>query len=171
MADKRVWMLVHRLDHAEDPRSNLLCLEIREGETVKEVSKKVTRDLNLPKTGIILQLRNQRGSLIPLNGRLEENSKDVPYTLDILHEYQRVHPKPRSVKTNTYTATILRQIKEISKRISRLEESIPELKVKREEKMKQEVDELERKLSFLKKRLSEADKTQWTGIIKKSPLW
>ena len=35
----------------------------------------------------------------------------------------------------------------------------------------QEIRELEDKLNFMTKRFDKADHAEWTGIIKKSPLW
>lgn len=149
----------------------MLPVDVRETDSVKQVAAKVLQLLGLDEKGIVLQLRNRRGSLIPMNGRLQKNTRDTPYSLDVLLEYQRVTPKPRSVKSKIYTATALTQIQNIMQRINMLEENIPQLRNRREEKIKYELEELDRKLNFLRKRFQDADQSTWTGIIKKSPLW
>ena len=35
----------------------------------------------------------------------------------------------------------------------------------------QEMNDLDKKLGFLNKRLHEADGTQWKGMFKKNPMW
>ncbi|KAK7108682.1 uncharacterized protein [Littorina saxatilis] len=174
MAEKVVWMTVSRLyDTSSDTDGELKLLGVQtaEGESVKQVSAKVRKLLGLKNTGYVLQLRNDRRSLVPLNGKLHKNTRETPYSLDVLLEHQRVKPQARSVKADTYSSTIINQTQIFLSRISNLENSIPELKVKREEKIKREIRELEDKLNFLQKRFNEADQTEWTGIIKKSPLW
>ncbi|KAK7494544.1 hypothetical protein BaRGS_00014197 [Batillaria attramentaria] len=203
MAEKTIWLSLNNLCGSQEEvvkELSLLPVEVNENESVKQVTAKVLHLLGLEEKGIVLQLRNNRGSLVPLNGKLQKNTKETPYSLDVLLEYQRVTPKPRSVKVNVRTATIVAQIQNIMQRITMLEESIPELKVKREEKIRHfthvfdgkegcmrggllhsmnikhsnaqsELEELDRKLNFLRARFNEADQTTWTGIIKKSPLW
>ncbi|KAL8624978.1 hypothetical protein ACOMHN_039865 [Nucella lapillus] len=174
MAEKNVWMLVKRLDKSfseGDKEAHLMSIQTVDGETMKQLSAKVRGLLQLEDSGFVLQLRNERGSLIPLNGKLEENTKETPYKLSVLTEYQTVSPKPRSIQADNYTSTVHNQTQMFLSRISNIENSIPELKVKREQKIKQEIRELEDKLNFLQKRFNEADQMEWMGGIKKSPLW
>ncbi|XP_076466780.1 uncharacterized protein LOC143298013 [Babylonia areolata] len=173
MAEKVVWITVTLRFSCSDVDSDtsLISIKTADGETMKQLSAKVCRLLNLSTSGYVFQLRNARGSLIPLNGKLEENTKENPYLLSVFKEYQTVMPKPRSVQADTFSSTIHNQTQMFLSRISNLENTIPELKVKREEKIKQEIQELEDKLNFLQKRFNEADQMEWTGIIKKSPLW
>ena len=52
-----------------------------------------------------------------------------------------------------------------------MESEISELNTKRQYRIEREIQDLDRKLSFLKKRFDEAEEISWKGTLKKNPLW
>lgn len=119
----------------------------------------------------VLKLRNGRGSLIPLSRRTPENTVTSPYILEVCRRYSSVKPSPRRIDVPSYNETYQRKLTIFTKRISRLEETLPQLSLLRDAKLSAEVKTLEQRLMFLNSKLQEADSRQWKGMFTKHPLW
>ncbi|XP_068703373.1 uncharacterized protein [Montipora capricornis] len=120
--------------------------------------------------GNILKLRNGRGSLIPLSRRTPENTVTSPYILEVCERHSSVNPTPRKVFPS-YNEAYQRKLKLFSKRISKLEDTMPKLSNLRDARVSAAVKDLEERLRFLNSKLEEADSRQWKGMFTKHPLW
>jgi len=52
-----------------------------------------------------------------------------------------------------------------------MEEQLPDLSARRAYRIEREIQDIDRQLHFLKKRLEEADKVEWQGTVKNNPVW
>ncbi|XP_066017844.1 uncharacterized protein [Pocillopora verrucosa] len=106
----------------------------------------------------VLKLRNGRGSLIPLSRRTPENTVTSKTS-------------PRRIDVPSYNETYQRKLTTFTKRISRLEETLPQLSLLRDAKLSAEVKTLGTGLMFLNSnsrcglKTSEADSRQWKGMF------
>lgn len=120
--------------------------------------------------GSIMKLRNGRGSLIPLSRWTPENTVTSPYILEVCERHSSVKPSPRKV-VPSYNEAYQRKLNLFGKRISKLEDTIPQLSHLRNARVSAEVKDLEERLRFLNAKLEEADSRQWKGMFTKHPLW
>ncbi|KAM3876939.1 uncharacterized protein ACN63O_011633 [Diretmus argenteus] len=118
-----------------------------------------------------LQIRNHRGCLIPLNSSLPANSKHMPYVLEVAKIFQHVHPKPRIIAMTVINKSMKTRLQTIDRRIQRLEDLLPQIKLRHHEKLNQEIESLNQKLRFLHKRMQVADSHGWRGVLTRAPLW
>ncbi|XP_038664524.1 uncharacterized protein si:zfos-1056e6.1 isoform X6 [Scyliorhinus canicula] len=118
-----IWIALRRLD-----------LNDEEVPIVKDVC--IARGLDTTATK---QLRDSRGSLVPMNGELNVNSKQLPYILEVTKLFQHVVPK-----TRTDVMTV------INKGLKNRLQSI----------MKREIELLNQKLRFLNQRMETGLQTQ-----------
>ncbi|XP_050392986.2 uncharacterized protein LOC126811423 [Patella vulgata] len=172
---KAIWFEIHRLyqtDAGNSPKkTEVKNIEVNEDDIGEEIRQKIRSDLGLDDQGLIIKVRNERGSLIPINKRLESNSQENPYKLEIVRRHQNIAPLSRSVKLESYNETMKLKLVDIITRIEKLESSCPQLQSKRDEKVHAELEDIDRKLNFLNKRIAEADDANWTGMFRKNPLW
>ncbi|KAM9336604.1 uncharacterized protein ABDE67_019637 [Symphorus nematophorus] len=120
---------------------------------------------------MIIQIRNHRGCLIPLNNSIPANSKHMPYVLEVAKIFQHVRPKPRTIPMTVINKSMKTRLQTIDRRIQRLEELLPQIKLRRSEKLSQEIECLSQKLRFLHKKMQVADSRSWKGVLTRAPLW
>ncbi|XP_069135271.1 uncharacterized protein [Argopecten irradians] len=169
---RKIWVELKRLDPEDSPEYKVTqSIQIREDYGSEEIRSIIKETFQLDDDNMVLKLRNHRGSLMPINCNIASNSKSVPYSLEVVHKYQNVKPKARSVKRDRYNETMKKKIAEILDRIEKLENATPELRQRQNKIITTEMEELEKKLGFLTKRFHEADNTTWKGMFKKNPLW
>jgi hypothetical protein len=48
---------------------------------------------------------------------------------------------------------------------------MPDLTARRNYRIEREIQDIDRQLNFLMKRLEEADQVEWKGTLKNNPLW
>ncbi|XP_033740196.1 uncharacterized protein LOC117327364 isoform X1 [Pecten maximus] len=169
---RKIWVELKRLDLEDSPEYKVTqSIQIREDYGSDEIRSIIKETFQLHDDDMVLKLRNHRGSLMPISCNIASNSKSVPYSLEVVHKYQNVKPKARSVKRDRYNETMKRKITEILARIEKLENATPELRERQNKIITTEMEELEKKLGFLTKRFHEADNTTWKGMFKKNPFW
>ncbi|KAK3097212.1 hypothetical protein FSP39_007542 [Pinctada imbricata] len=170
---KKIWVEINRLDLEDEvlAKGKIACVEIHEDDGIKEVKSRLCQCFHLNDTDLVFKLRNHRGSLIPIKGSIPSNSKSVPYQLEILRFHQNITPKPRSVKLASHMQAAMKKLQELMTRTDSLESDVPELNQRRLEKIRSEMNDLDKKLGFLNKRLNEADNSHWKGMFKKQPFW
>ncbi|XP_033636037.1 uncharacterized protein LOC117297022 [Asterias rubens] len=170
----KIWVVVNRIDLGGTPsfeRQAASSIQLTQNASSGEVQHAVRKALELQGENLVLKLRNSRGSLIPVNSHIVPNSKFMPYTLEVVQRYQNVKPMPRSVKLNGFSDVTRVRLQKIIKRIEQLEENVPELRNRREDKITKEMDYLNEKMRFLNKRMQEAESLKWKGMFKRHPLW
>ncbi|XP_013389911.1 uncharacterized protein LOC106158461 [Lingula anatina] len=172
---KKVWIQLRRFDledeeHSQkiDKLNSVYLADDMDSDFVKIVIREA---FGLFDTGVVMKLRNHRGSLIPINSALQPNSKSVPYVLEIFRVYQNIKPLPRSIRMPGAHESVRKSLNSILQRIENVENATPELKQKRDAKLAAELEDLDRKLVFLNKRLDEASGVSWKGMFKKHPMW
>lgn len=178
-SEKRtLWVIVRVGDVKSDvKRFQFNCEEdVEEKDKVYEKAKfleALTKQLGLSAVGKanVLKLRNARGSLIPLSRRTPENTVTSPYTLEVCERHSSVKPIPRRVDVASYNETYQRKLETFTKRISKLEDTVPKLSLLRDAKLSADMKDLEVRLQFLHSKLKEADSRQWKGMFTKHPLW
>uniref|UniRef100_A0A2C9L924 Uncharacterized protein n=1 Tax=Biomphalaria glabrata TaxID=6526 RepID=A0A2C9L924_BIOGL len=118
-------------------------------------------------------LRNEKGSLIPLNGKIVNlaNSNHRAFTLEVVRRFQSVQPKPNSLELTQYAESLKNKLMDIQERISDVEASMENMHKRRKEKISQEISKIDSTVSFLKKRLEESETIEWRGMFVKNPLW
>ncbi|XP_066284703.1 uncharacterized protein [Branchiostoma lanceolatum] len=177
MADERrncfrLWFSVQRLDLCDDgPVCPPLEVFIPKDADSRDVRRILREKLELNQPDLVMKLRNNRGSLIPINREVPPNSRHRPYALEVCRQYQHVSAEPRSVVMPSYYHTIRARVQQLGGRIDRLEHIAPELRNRRNARLEAEMDELDQKLRFLNTRLREAERYQWQGMFKRHPLW
>ncbi|XP_071956626.1 uncharacterized protein [Antedon mediterranea] len=179
--ERRCWVIVNRQDLKDDTEHNEVTEVNKDKNPVAvlfsimdsctEVQNAFRKACNVDNQHLIIKLRNKRGSLIPINGFVTPNTKHMPYEVQVVRRYQHVKPKPRSVKLPDYNEALKERMENMVKRIEALESCAPELRNKRQDKIDKEVNELNEKMKFLNKRMSEAEQVQWKGMFKRHPLW
>ncbi|KAG5831246.1 phenazine biosynthesis-like domain-containing protein isoform X1 [Anguilla anguilla] len=140
----------------------------RESATVRQT---ICGSFGLNAAHVILKVRNSRGSLIPLNSSIPANSKHAPYVLEVVKIFQHVVPRPCINDTTVINKSMKTRLQSIVRRIERLEELVPQIKLRRHEKVNQEIKLLSQKLVFLNKRMQMADSHCWSGMFVRPPLW
>ncbi|XP_038664488.1 uncharacterized protein si:zfos-1056e6.1 isoform X2 [Scyliorhinus canicula] len=139
-----IWIALRRLD-----------LNDEEVPIVKDVC--IARGLDTTATK---QLRDSRGSLVPMNGELNVNSKQLPYILEVTKLFQHVVPKTRTDVMTVINKGLKNRLQSIMKRIERIEELAPEVKMRRQDKLNEEIELLNQKLRFLNQRMETGLQTQ-----------
>ncbi|ESO89097.1 hypothetical protein LOTGIDRAFT_154176 [Lottia gigantea] len=165
MSDKKtIWIKIHRLYLTENGPggSEINKIEINEDESSNDIRNKIISTFVLDNS-LILKVRNERNSMVPINKRLQANSHQSPYILEVVKRHQSVNPLSRSVKLDSYNETMKLKLIDIITRMEKLESACPTLKSKREDKIHTELKDIDRKLNFLNKRLSEADDASCSG--------
>ncbi|XP_034088551.1 uncharacterized protein si:zfos-1056e6.1 isoform X3 [Gymnodraco acuticeps] len=138
---------------------------------VPTVIQILSTTFRLNSSDVIFKVRNHRGCLIPLNSLIPANSKHVPYVLEVSKIFQHVRPAPRTIPMTVMNKSMKTRLQTIDRRIQRLEELLPEIQLRRDEKLSQEIECLNQKLSFLHKRMQVADSRSWKGVLSRAPLW
>uniref|UniRef100_A0A3Q1EJX5 Si:zfos-1056e6.1 n=1 Tax=Acanthochromis polyacanthus TaxID=80966 RepID=A0A3Q1EJX5_9TELE len=115
-------------------------------------------------------IRNHRGCLIPLNSSIPANSKH-PYVLEVAKIFQH-QPRPRTIPMIVINKSMKTRLQTIDRRlqIQRLNDLLPQIKLRHNEKLTQEIECLSQKLKFLHKRM-QADSHSWKGVLTRAPLW
>ncbi|XP_055086462.1 uncharacterized protein si:zfos-1056e6.1 isoform X3 [Periophthalmus magnuspinnatus] len=85
----------------------------------------------------VIQIRNHRGFLIPLNGSVPVNSKHKPYVLEVTSIFQHVTVKARTIPMTVINKSMKTRLHIIDRRIQRLEELLPQIKQRHNEKLTQ----------------------------------
>lgn len=168
-----VYFAIKRLDRNEDEPSLVLPVMLGADDKVSEVTQIIRDKLGINSSDIILRLRNYRGSLIPLNGKVTQlsNTHSRPLMLEVVRHFQSVQPNPISFELTQYTEPLTRKLKDVEDRISLLEDSVGNLHENRKDKVHQEISKLENTVNFLRKRIEEAESIEWNGMFVKNPLW
>ncbi|KAK2158750.1 hypothetical protein LSH36_164g01065 [Paralvinella palmiformis] len=171
----RIWILVKRLDLSENDtedkkQPNVTDVYFDTSYTTEEMAKTIRKTVNLD-DGLVLKLRNHRGSLIPINSQIASNAKSVPYTLEVVKHNQHIKPRQRSLKCCRQVDALLVAYNNIKSRTDHIEAAIPNLMNMRREIIINDVREMEKTLTFLEKRLKTAEDTSWQGMFKKCPFW
>ncbi|KAJ8359933.1 hypothetical protein SKAU_G00164580 [Synaphobranchus kaupii] len=82
-----------------------------------------------------------------------------------------VVPRPSINATTVINKSVKTRLQSIVRRIERLEELVPQIKLRHHEKVNQEIKLLNQKLVFLNKRMQMADSHCWRGMFVRPPLW
>ncbi|XP_053476715.1 uncharacterized protein si:zfos-1056e6.1 isoform X3 [Ictalurus furcatus] len=134
-------------------------------------SKIVAHSFRLEVAQVTFKIRNSHGFLIPLNGSIPVNTKQMPYVLEVTRYFQHVNAKSRDIAMTVISRSFKSRLQSIVRRIERLEELLPQIKQKQNEKMVKDVELLNQKLIFLHKRMQMAESYCWEGMFKRAPLW
>lgn len=170
---KTIWFLVRRFDLADLQKPPVMVHEVRISDNCSSfvMLQAIRKELNLLEPNIVLKLKNHAGSLIIPKGSIEANTKSTPYPLEVARVHQSIKPKEKSVVFPEYTEVLKTTLQGFVTRIERIESELPEMNNKRQYKIEREMQELDRKLSFLERRFNDAEQTKWQGMLKKNPLW
>ncbi|GFN77479.1 hypothetical protein PoB_000398500 [Plakobranchus ocellatus] len=170
---KIIYFAVKRLDRNEEEPSIVLPVTLNADDKVSEVTQILRDKLEINSSDIILRLRNYRGSIIPLNGRVTQfsNTHSRPLMLEVVRHFQSVQPNPISFELSQYTEPLTRKLQDIEDRVSLLEDSTGNIHENRKDKVHQEISKLENTVNFLRKRIEEAESIEWNGMFVKNPLW
>lgn len=170
---KTIWFLVRRFDLAEGQKPPVMLHEVGIPDDCSSIVmlQAIRKELQLPDPNIVLKLKNHSGSLIIPKGTIEANTKNTPYPLEVARVHQTIKPKEKSVVFPEYTEVLKTTLHTFIARIERIESELPELNNRRQYKIEREMQELDRKLTFLERRFDDAEKTKWMGMLKKNPLW
>ncbi|KAK7913130.1 hypothetical protein WMY93_013341 [Mugilogobius chulae] len=161
----KVWAALKRHDKNDDRVVALREVLIPPGADLATVVQIFTNTFRLNSPNLVLKLRNHRGFLIPLNGSVPVNSKHKPYILEVTNIFQHVAVKPRTIPMTVINKSMKTRLHIIDRRIQRLEELLPQIKHKHNEKLTQEIECLTQKLNFLHKRMQIADSHTWKGML------
>ncbi|XP_022075348.1 uncharacterized protein si:zfos-1056e6.1 isoform X2 [Acanthochromis polyacanthus] len=131
----------------------------------------LTNTFGLNASNVVFKIRNHRGCLIPLNSSIPANSKHVPYVLEVAKIFQHVQPRPRTIPMIVINKSMKTRLQTIDRRIQRLNDLLPQIKLRHNEKLTQEIECLSQKLKFLHKRMQVADSHSWKGVLTRAPLW
>ncbi|XP_036950102.1 uncharacterized protein si:zfos-1056e6.1 isoform X1 [Acanthopagrus latus] len=167
----KAWIALRRFDRNDDRVVALREVSIPPAAEVTVIVQIITSTFGLNSPDAILKIRNHRGCLIPLNSLIPANSKHMPYVLEVAKIFQHVRPKPRTIPMTVINKSMKTRLQTVDKRIQRLEELLPQIKLRRTEKLSQEIECLNQKLSFLHKRMQVADSRSWKGVLARAPLW
>ncbi|KAG7462943.1 hypothetical protein MATL_G00190120 [Megalops atlanticus] len=167
----KAWIALKRLDLNDKRITALREVPIPRGVESATVRQIISSSFGLNSLHVILKIRNNRGSLIPLNSSIPVNSKHTPYVLEVVKFFQHVVPRPRIIATSVINRSMKTRLQSIVKRIERLEELVPQIKLRHREKINQEIKLLSQKLIFLNKRMQMADSHCWRGMFIRPPLW
>ncbi|KAI1894615.1 hypothetical protein AGOR_G00117590 [Albula goreensis] len=167
----KAWIALKRLDLYDDRITALREVPIQKGVESAVVRQNISSYFGLNPEYVTLKIRNNRGSLIPINSGIPVNSKHTPYVLEVVKIFQHVVPRPRINATTAINKSMKTRLYSILRRIERLEELVPQIKLRHHEKMNQEIKQLNQKLVFLNKRMQMADSYCWRGMFIRPPLW
>ncbi|KAH9504691.1 hypothetical protein Btru_062585 [Bulinus truncatus] len=175
MADsssKAIWFTVKRLDLNENEAKEMISINIKEDDKISDVTQNLNSKLQLNSSDLILRARNDKGSLIPLNGKIAllSNSNIRPFTLEVVRHFQSVQPKPNSLELTQYADSLKSKLFDIQERITDVEISMENMHERRKEKIHQEIAKLDNTVSFLKKRLEESETIEWRDRIYVEPV-
>ncbi|XP_057715656.1 uncharacterized protein si:zfos-1056e6.1 isoform X3 [Corythoichthys intestinalis] len=133
----KIWVALRRLDKNDDRVVALREVSIPQGADMSSIVQIIATTFGLTSSDVIFKIRNQRGCLIPLNSSLSANSKHMPYLLEVAKIFQHVHPNPKSIPMTVINKSIKTRLHAIDKRIQRLEELLPQIELRRHEKLSQ----------------------------------
>ncbi|XP_035863571.1 uncharacterized protein si:zfos-1056e6.1 [Sander lucioperca] len=167
----KAWIALRRLDKNDDRVVALREVSIPPAAEVTMIIQIITTTFGLNTSDVIFKIRNHHGCLIPLNSSIPANSKHMPYVLEVAKIFQHVCPKPRTIPMTVLNKSMKTRLQTIDRRIQRLEELLPQIKLRRNEKLSQEIECLNQKLRFLHKRMQVADSRSWKGGLTRAPLW
>ncbi|XP_075895019.1 uncharacterized protein LOC142896941 [Nelusetta ayraudi] len=167
----KAWIALKRLDKNDDRVVALREVSIPASADATKIRQIISTTFDLHSSDLILKIRNHRGCLIPLSTSFPANSKHMPYVLEVTRIFQHVCPKPRTIPMTVINKSMKTRLQSIVRRIQKLEGLLPEIKLRRNEKLVQEVECLNQKLSFLHKRMQVADSRNWKGALIRAPLW
>ncbi|TDH08576.1 hypothetical protein EPR50_G00099200 [Perca flavescens] len=167
----KAWIALRRLDKNDDRVVALREVSIPPAAEVTMIIQIITTTFGLNTSDVIFKIRNHRGCLIPLNSSIPANSKHMPYVLEVAKIFQHVCPKPRTIPMTVLNKSMKTRLQTIDRRIQRLEELLPQIKLRHNEKLSQEIECLNQKLRFLHKRMQVADSRSWKGGLTRAPLW
>lgn len=167
----KVWIALKRLDKNDNRIVALREVLIPKGADVAAVAQIFINTFRLTSPNLILKIRNHRGSLIPLNGSIPANNKHKPYVLEVTNSFQHVVVKARTIPMSVINKSMKTRLQTTDRRIHRLEDLLPQIKLRHYEKLTQEIESLTQKLNFLHKRMQIADSHTWKGMLTRAPLW
>ncbi|XP_040055810.2 uncharacterized protein LOC120833065 [Gasterosteus aculeatus] len=167
----KTWIALRRLDKNDDRVVALREVSIPPAAEVNKVIQIITTTFGLNSSDVTFKLRNNRGCLIPLNSSIPANSKHMPLVLEVAKIFQHVRPEPRSVPMTVINKSMKTRLQTIDRRIQRLEELLPQIELRRNEKLSQEIECLNQKLRFLHKKMQVVDSHSWKGVLTRAPLW
>ncbi|XP_042562412.1 uncharacterized protein si:zfos-1056e6.1 [Clupea harengus] len=166
----QVWIALKRLDQNDERVIALREVRITRDAEVATIKQLISHSFGLA-SQVTLKIRNSQGSLIPLNSALPANTKQRPHVLEVAKTFQHVTPKPRLVAMTVIHKSLKSRLQSAVRRIERLEELLPQIKLQHHEEMNKDIELLNQKLIFLHKRMKMADSRCWKGSIVKPPLW
>ncbi|XP_038135580.1 uncharacterized protein si:zfos-1056e6.1 isoform X2 [Cyprinodon tularosa] len=138
------------------------------GNIIKQI---ITDTFGLNSPDVVLKMRNHRGHLIPLNGSIPANSKHTAHVLEVTRFFQHVRPKPRTIPMTVINRSMKTRLQAVERRIQRLNDLLPQIKLQHNEKLMQEIECLNQKLRFLYRKMQVADSHSWKGALIRAPLW
>lgn len=140
-------------------------------QTPEEIKHLLKLKCDLTDDSLILKLRNDRGSVVPIAYRSFGNtSREVPYSLEAVQPHTTCPLTPRSVQ-NDKTYSLEDRVQSISERLGVLEEAIIALPERRNKKITEDLNILEGQMLFLMKKMDDAKASNWKGMFQKNPLW
>ncbi|XP_076141534.1 uncharacterized protein LOC143124113 [Alosa pseudoharengus] len=167
---KKIWIALKRLDQNDERVIALREVSITRDAEVATVKEVITHSFGLA-SHVTLKIRNSHGSLIPLNNSLPGSTKQRPHVLEVAKTFQHVTPRPRVVAMTVIHKSLKSRLQSVVRRIERLEELLPRIKLQHHEKMNKDIELLNQKLVFLHKRMKMADSHCWKGRLIRPPLW
>ncbi|KAM9860596.1 uncharacterized protein ACBR49_017373 [Aulostomus maculatus] len=167
----KVWVALKRLDQLDQLVVALRQASVPPAADSATIVQILAATFGLNAVDLIFKMRNQRGRLIPLSGSIAANSKHTPYVLEVVQIFQHVRPEPKTIPMTLINKSTKTRLLAIERRIQRLEELLPQIKLRRNEKLSQEVDCLNQKLKFLHRRMQVAESHSWRGALTRAPLW
>ncbi|XP_043978463.1 uncharacterized protein si:zfos-1056e6.1 [Gambusia affinis] len=165
-----VWVALRRLDQP-DGAEVLREISFPSAAPVSDITQILCDAFGLNVPNVVLKMRNPSGCLIPLNASIPASSKHTPHVLEVTRLFQNVHPKPRTIPVTVISRSMKTRLQAVDRRIQRLDELLPQIKLRRHEKLQQEIECLNQKLSFLHRKLQEAESHRWRGALTRAPLW
>ncbi|XP_038664515.1 uncharacterized protein si:zfos-1056e6.1 isoform X5 [Scyliorhinus canicula] len=153
-----IWIALRRLDLNDEEVPIVKDVCIARGLDTTATKQVLLNSFGIKDTTLVLKLRDSRGSLVPMNGELNVNSKQLPYILEVTKLFQHVVPKTRTDVMTVINKGLKNRLQSIMKRIERIEELAPEVKMRRQDKLNEEIELLNQKLRFLNQRMEAAKK-------------
>ncbi|XP_033859099.1 uncharacterized protein si:zfos-1056e6.1 [Acipenser ruthenus] len=166
----KVWIALKRTDLNDDRITVLREILIPRGADSSTAKQILFHSFGLS-NATVLKMRNSHGSMIPVNSSLPVNNKHMPYVLEAVKVFQHIVPKPRTIAVTGINQSMKNRLQSITRRIERLEELVPEIKLRHQEKINQEMELLSQKMIFLNQRMQMADSHCWRGMFTRPPLW
>ncbi|KAJ7984883.1 hypothetical protein DPEC_G00359390 [Dallia pectoralis] len=171
----KAWIGLRRLDKNDDRVIALreVTIPMATGLQATTVKQIIIGSFGFNSTNVPLtfKIRNNRGCLIPFNSYISVNSKLMPYVLEVSTVFQHVIPKPRNIAMTVVNKSIRTRLQSAVRRLVRLEELFPQIKLRQHEKIDQEIELLNQQLIFLHKRMQMADSHNWMGMFTRTPMW